>query len=130
MPSAHSPRAWLCGPCALTQEQPYLPPISADTRCRVCGDGPASCDLLRFDVAALRLTVEELNTRLLANAEKRSAEADGTELLTPEEARKYLKLTSVRALYACVRRGLVNALRFGRQLRFSRAELDRVLAGR
>jgi excisionase family DNA binding protein len=127
MPSDHSPPSWLCGPCGLTQEQPYRPPISADARCRVCGEGPAGCDLLRFDVAALRLTVEDLRTRLLV-VDRRPV-ADDTDLLTPEEATKYLKLPSVRALYQYVRRGLVKALRIGRQLRFRRAELDRVLAG-
>jgi len=50
--------------------------------------------------------------------------------LTPDEAVRYLALTSRKALYQAVRRGALPAHRLGRLLRFYRPELDRVLLGR
>jgi excisionase family DNA binding protein len=52
------------------------------------------------------------------------------EWLSPEEAAKYLRLRSVRALYDHVRRGRVPAHRLGRLLRFHRLELDALLGAR
>jgi excisionase family DNA binding protein len=50
--------------------------------------------------------------------------------LTVDEAVTYLALPSRMALYQAVRRGQVPAHRFGRRLRFRRAELDGALAPR
>jgi excisionase family DNA binding protein len=50
--------------------------------------------------------------------------------LTVDEAVAYLALPSRMALYQAVRRGQVSAHRFGRRLRFRRAELDAALAPR
>ena len=47
--------------------------------------------------------------------------------LTTEQAIIYLGLPSPKSLYQAVRRGQVPAHHFGRRLRFSRAELDRML---
>ncbi|MEW5852420.1 MAG: helix-turn-helix domain-containing protein [Myxococcota bacterium] len=50
--------------------------------------------------------------------------------LTAEEAARYLRLPTTRALYQCVRRGAVPCHRVGRRaLRFHVAELDAVLQG-
>ena len=50
--------------------------------------------------------------------------------LTVDEAVAYLALPSRMALYQAVRRGQVSAHRFGRRLRFLRAELDAALEPR
>jgi excisionase family DNA binding protein len=51
--------------------------------------------------------------------------------MTPKEATEYLRLSSVRALYAAVRKGQVPVHRLGpRRMRFLKAELDAVLARR
>ena len=47
--------------------------------------------------------------------------------MTAEQAAAHLGLPSRKALYQAVRRGQVPVHRFGKRLRFSRAELDRVL---
>lgn len=55
-------------------------------------------------------------------------ESSGRTWLTSDEAVKYLGLSSIKALYQCVRRGVVPAHRLGkRRLRFHRQELDQVL---
>jgi excisionase family DNA binding protein len=113
--------SWTCGTCALDQDVPYRPPLSPDARCRVCGEPPPSCDMIRFDLASLRHRVEELNVRLLRAEPRREPEPE--DLMTAAEAAAFLRLPSVRALYQLVRRGRVEAHRLGRQLRFSRSEL-------
>ncbi len=50
-----------------------------------------------------------------------------TTWLTAEEAAKYLRLPSVRALYKRVERGQVPARRWGRHYRFRRRDLDVLL---
>ena len=51
--------------------------------------------------------------------------------LTAAEAAEYLGLSSVKALYELVRRGVVPAYRLGeRSLRFRREELDKLLSSR
>ncbi|BDG02805.1 helix-turn-helix domain-containing protein [Anaeromyxobacter oryzae] len=122
MPAPTPPPSWTCQICALGQEILYRPPTSPDARCAACGDAPQGCEMLRFDVAALRHAVEELKTRLL-RAELPSREREPADLMTPTEAADYLRLPSVRALYQLVRRGRVHAQRLGRQLRFSRKDL-------
>jgi excisionase family DNA binding protein len=47
--------------------------------------------------------------------------------MTAEQAAEYLGLPSRKALYQAVRRGQIPVHRFGKRLRFSRAELDRAL---
>ena len=47
--------------------------------------------------------------------------------LTAEQAAAHLGLPSRKALYQAVRRGQIPVHRFGKRLRFSRAELDRAL---
>jgi excisionase family DNA binding protein len=47
--------------------------------------------------------------------------------LTAKQAAAHLGLPSRKALYQAVRRGQVPVHRFGKRLRFSRAELDRAL---
>lgn len=49
--------------------------------------------------------------------------------LTPDQAVEYLGLPSRKALYQRVRRGQIPVCRFGRNLRFNRAELDKALHG-
>jgi excisionase family DNA binding protein len=50
-----------------------------------------------------------------------------TPWLTAAEAAAYLRLPSTRALYKRCERGQVRARRWGRQLRFHRRDLDRML---
>jgi excisionase family DNA binding protein len=50
-----------------------------------------------------------------------------TPWLTAAEAAAYLRLPSTRALYKRCERGQVRAHRWGRQLRFHRRDLDRLL---
>jgi excisionase family DNA binding protein len=47
--------------------------------------------------------------------------------LTADEATRYLGFPSRKALYQAVRRGQVPAHRLGRRLRFSAAEIDRLI---
>jgi excisionase family DNA binding protein len=47
--------------------------------------------------------------------------------MSAEEAATHLGLPSRKALYQAVRRGQIPVHRFGKRLRFSRAELDRAL---
>ncbi len=47
--------------------------------------------------------------------------------LTADEAARYLGFPSRKALYQAVRRGQVPGHRIGRRLRFSAAEIDRVV---
>ena len=47
--------------------------------------------------------------------------------MTAEQAATHLGLPSRKALYQAVRRGQVPVHRFGKRLRFNRAELDRAL---
>jgi excisionase family DNA binding protein len=47
--------------------------------------------------------------------------------LTAEQAAAHLGLPSRKALYQAVRRGQIPVHRFGKRLRFNRAELDRAL---
>jgi excisionase family DNA binding protein len=47
--------------------------------------------------------------------------------LTADQAAAHLGLPSRKALYQAVRRGQVPVHRFGKRLRFSRAELDHAL---
>jgi excisionase family DNA binding protein len=47
--------------------------------------------------------------------------------MTAEQAAAHLGLPSRKALYQAVRRGQVPVHRFGKRLRFNRAELDRAL---
>lgn len=49
--------------------------------------------------------------------------------LTSDEAVRYLKMRSRKALYQAVRRAQVPVHRLGRRLRFRRAELDALLLG-
>lgn len=48
--------------------------------------------------------------------------------LDADEAFRFLRLPSRKALYQAVRRGQVPAHRLGRRLRFSEMELDRLLS--
>jgi excisionase family DNA binding protein len=50
-----------------------------------------------------------------------------TEWMSAMEAADYLRLPSVNALYQRVARGQVKALRFGRQMRFHRRDLDALM---
>ncbi|HEX9506939.1 MAG TPA: helix-turn-helix domain-containing protein [Myxococcales bacterium] len=47
--------------------------------------------------------------------------------MTAEQAAAHLGLPSRKALYQAVRRGQIPVHRFGKRLRFNRAELDRAL---
>lgn len=47
--------------------------------------------------------------------------------MTADQAAAHLGLPSRKALYQAVRRGQVPVHRFGKRLRFNRAELDRAL---
>jgi excisionase family DNA binding protein len=53
-----------------------------------------------------------------------------SEWLTAAEAAKFLGFDSMKAFYSAVERRQVPASRLGRRLRFHRAGLDRLLAGR
>ena len=57
----------------------------------------------------------------------RADEAPLGEWLSADEAYRYLRLPSRKALYQAVRRGQVPVHRLGRRMRFKRSELDQVL---
>ncbi len=122
------PGIWLCPGCAPLFGYVSVPTSITDARCAHCGAPPPVSEALLAEIRELR---RELSQRLEpAKPDPRSA-VPPPDAMTPKEAFRYLRLSSVRALYAAVRKGQVPVHRLGpRRMRFFRAELDAVLARR
>ena len=77
--------------------------------------------------SAIRTLEELLGAARTARAGTPASAAMSSQWLNADAAVRYLGLPSRQALYQAIRRGQVPVHRLGRRLRFSRADLDRLL---
>ncbi len=109
-----------CSRCAVKVGVEFEVPAAVMDTCVYCGSGPTSAEMATAVLLQLKETPKPLAAR---------AAAATSAWLTAEEAAAFLRVPSVRALYQLVRRGVVQASRVGRALRFRRADLEELLVG-
>lgn len=120
---------WRCFMCAVNDEVDYVDPVNPTDTCVACGTMASPCVAFRVELRRVEEQLRSLQAQreqVLAGSPKETA----GDVLTPEQAAAFLSLPSTRAVYQAVRRGVIPAHRLGRQLRFSRVELEAVLARR
>lgn len=123
---------WRCGLCAALADAEYHPPPTPDTKCSRCSSIADPCGRMLAEVVQLRDEVRELRRPNAIGSLTSSVTAPtappGDDTIDAKEAAELLRLPSVRALYAAVRRLQVPATRLGdRRLRFSRSKLTELV---
>lgn len=129
MAAASDEATWRCASCSFLADVPFVNPSSPMTACADCGQVANPCDLLRKEVADMRIEIDAL--RRVAPVQEGERAFAGDLPMTAKEVAAYLK-TTIPAVYMAARRGRLPCRRVGntRSVRFLKSEIDAELARR